>query len=124
MTRRPPSSTRTNTLFPYTTLCRSEGRSLGLVVGRRGNCTGRHQIAIAPFIGSRLDRACLGGRDRPLLRRRGKRKVDRVDAHQDLSAPHALPHIHQALRDLAPDRSEEHTSELPSLMRISYAVFC
>src|SRR3546814_19178374 len=69
MIRRPPRSTRTDTLFPYTTLFRSVG---------------------------------------PQDARRGDGVVDR---HRGRSLPR-------------PVRSEEHTSELQSLMRISYAVFC
>src|SRR3546814_17845108 len=73
MIRRPPRSTRTDTLFPYTTLFRSGGRLVP---------SGRH------------DRA---RQDLRALRQRGARPRG---------------------------RSEEHTSELQSLMRISYAVFC
>src|SRR3546814_4551725 len=68
MIRRPPRSTRTDTLFPYTTLFRSTA-ALGLTVTRRFIRDRKGQVEIA-------------------------------------------------------DRSEEHTSELQSLMRISYAVFC
>src|SRR3546814_7620056 len=76
MIRRPPRSTRTDTLFPYTTLFRScEGR------GRLGG--GAH----------------------------GSRGVQRHPSP-------ALPCLRRG------GRSEEHTSELQSLMRISYAVFC
>src|SRR3546814_2326828 len=71
MIRRPPRSTRTDTLFPYTTLF----RSVFGAVGRQGEGTVVHRQLHCP--------ALLGG-----------------------------------------DRSEEHTSELQSLMRISYAVFC
>src|SRR3546814_9536211 len=82
MIRRPPRSTRTDTLFPYTTLFRSVmGR--GIRGHRRG--LGQRRAAGAGGRGLRTHRA----------RRRGI----------------AL-------------RSEEHTSELQSLMRISYAVFC
>src|SRR3546814_1478881 len=78
MIRRPPRSTRTDTLFPYTTLFRSDLRHV------------RH---------ARRRRARLGD-------------GDRRHAHRRPAAPdHRL-------------RSEEHTSELQSLMRISYAVFC
>src|SRR3546814_2893303 len=77
MIRRPPRSTRTDTLFPYTTLFRSED-------SRRV----RH-----------ADRA---GDDRARLARRARARPTRRRAR----------------------RSEEHTSELQSLMRISYAVFC
>src|SRR3546814_2602795 len=72
MIRRPPRSTRTDTLFPYTTLFRSSERSPG-------------------------------------------------------AASSAIAEAMEALtirRATASDRSEEHTSELQSLMRISYAVFC
>src|SRR3546814_5523850 len=66
MIRRPPRSTRTDTLFPYTTLFRS---------------------------------------------------------HRRCSAPDTVPRLIRAAWTYQP-RSEEHTSELQSLMRISYAVFC
>src|SRR3546814_9521066 len=69
MIRRPPRSTRTDTLFPYTTLFRSDSTRSS------------------------------GGRDPTAERRRAPRRCCRP-------------------------RSEEHTSELQSLMRISYAVFC
>src|SRR3546814_5155826 len=79
MIRRPPRSTRTDTLFPYTTLFRSP-------VGRARRY-----------------------RD-PVLRSADGAALSPEPAH-----PQLLPF---------PDRSEEHTSELQSLMRISYAVFC
>src|SRR3546814_5149890 len=82
MIRRPPRSTRTDTLFPYTTLFRSRGWSLC-----RGNCVERA--------------AKLGG-----------------EAHL-IGAPWHGSHFARWWL-----RSEEHTSELQSLMRISYAVFC
>src|SRR3546814_3103352 len=92
MIRRPPRSTRTDTLFPYTTLFRSR-RSPGLAVPRRGapRDTGARQ---------RRDRAT----PRPGPPRGGGR---------------GLPGGGDG-----DERSEEHTSELQSLMRISYAVFC
>src|SRR3546814_20128581 len=80
MIRRPPRSTRTDTLFPYTTLFRS--------VGRRSGCVSRALGAEGLF--RRLFWLLVG-------------------AAQGLGASF---------------RSEEHTSELQSLMRISYAVFC
>src|SRR3546814_7089523 len=89
MIRRPPRSTLTDTLFPYTTLFRSAGQ------GRRRGRVGRR--------GDGLRR----GADRPAARTtpRGRR-------------------ARRLLRRGLPRRSEEHTSELQSLMRISYAVFC
>src|SRR3546814_13136435 len=85
MIRRPPRSTRTDTLFPYTTLFRSVGW-FGPVrprqgAGRSGRARIRHHLP-------RRDQ----GRQHPAR--------------------------------IYPVRSEEHTSELQSLMRISYAVFC
>src|SRR3546814_6266760 len=96
MIRRPPRATRTDTLFPYTTLFRS-GRVEDRPVERR-----------APPHGGRG--AVEGGRPAagadPALAQHGL--VD--DAENRNAAAH--------------QRSEEHTSELQSLMRISYAVFC
>src|SRR3546814_14023324 len=83
MIRRPPRSTRTDTLFPYTTLFRSEGER------------GAQPLA-------------LGG------------LVAIFSAWHDRQSQH-LPGDGLAARRR---RSEEHTSELQSLMRISYAVFC
>src|SRR3546814_3048086 len=102
MLRRPPRSTRTDTLFPYTTLFRS--------ADRRRLCGTRQGIG-----GSRL-RAVGAAYWRPFSP--AKFQLDRF-AHEVglvLTIPqHGL--------DPA-ERSEEHTSELQSLMRISYAVFC
>src|SRR3546814_12176366 len=85
MIRRPPRSTRTDTLFPYTTLFRS----------------GAHRVCL------------LVQRDRP------------ISLHRDLETrlPSAAG-VHSHHRHHVFPRSEEHTSELQSLMRISYAVFC
>src|SRR3546814_3583666 len=96
MIRRPPRSTRTDTLFPYTTLFRSEG---GLVAAQYK------------------------------LRATSARFTEDGEVSLEFLAAHAA--FHQALaaaagnqRLLVIRRSEEHTSELQSLMRISYAVFC
>src|SRR3546814_5442632 len=107
MIRRPPRSTRPDTLFPYTTLFRSrhpcERERPHLRIARRGRGLGidqRLDIGLfEPQIGERFE--ALPGRDR-------LREEDAVDS----------------ARAGARDRSEEHTSELQSLMRISYAVFC
>src|SRR3546814_2234209 len=81
MIRRPPRSTRTDTLFPYTTLFRSP---VPLLLRGDGRPPGRRAHGIAVGAGAAGDRLWLA----------------------------------------RPGRSEEHTSELQSLMRISYAVFC
>src|SRR3546814_6503685 len=84
MIRRPPRSTRTDTLFPYTTLFRS-----------------LQQVAIGR------------GDEGPAVR------------HCAPAAANGFGHREHQQRDQgAGYRSEEHTSELQSLMRISYAVFC
>src|SRR3546814_6417451 len=92
MIRRPPRSTRTDTLFPYTTLFRSEP-GLGQLL-LQGIC------ASAGHVSAHFPRPFALG----LWRSRST------------SCRHGV--------DSSPDRSEEHTSELQSLMRISYAVFC
>src|SRR3546814_6508307 len=99
MIRRPPRSTRTATLFPYTTLFRSaRGRWLMEGAGRPGR-------AWPPV-----------RRAAPRWRGRGAEiaPADRATGAGD----------RRDLAGSAVDRSEEHTSELQSLMRISYAVFC
>src|SRR3546814_4508271 len=87
MIRRPPRSTRTDTLFPYTTLFRSRDSSDGKVKGEV--CGAVHHAA------------------RAAIRRSSRIRSDAFSAIMTVGA-----------------RSEEHTSELQSLMRISYAVFC
>src|SRR3546814_7817432 len=87
MIRRPPRSTRTDTLFPYTTRFRSRPAP-GEIPSHRGAAACRHDCP---------------RRDRRRPRRGGE--ADQV-------------------MEVMPARSEEHTSELQSLMRISYAVFC
>src|SRR3546814_4424421 len=97
MIRRPPRSTRTDTLFPYTTLFRSRAP------GRRPNAPVRPRPSRGP---------------RPVAS--GLLSLDlRVTVPTPLRS--ALVHRGGG-QGLA--RSEEHTSELQSLMRISYAVFC
>src|SRR3546814_4183292 len=103
--RRPPRSTRTDTLFPYTTLFRSHGR-----IGRVGRDLG---------IGKGL-RAQVADRERRgLVVDVGRRRIGRFGIREQ--GPRHRPVV------VEPDdlhRSEEHTSELQSLMLNSYAVFC
>src|SRR3546814_7922908 len=99
MIRRPPRSTRTDTLFPYTTLFRSSNRSAGAT--RRGG----HVLALQDL-------------DIPAAQAFGKAALPvRAADHKQILYAHDQ-------RRGASQRSEEHTSELQSLMRISYAVFC
>src|SRR3546814_5007701 len=108
MIRRPPRSTRTDTLFPYTTLFRS-GRDRCRRRTRMGGRVGcRHPGPREGLHYARRKGACL------------------VGARQSGVGPQVRTHPHGPI-GLAPEpsaRSEEHTSELQSLMRISYAVFC
>src|SRR3546814_8992263 len=94
MIRRPPRSTRTDTLFPYTTLFRS----------------------VVAFEGDQARRLS----DVGIVVRTAAVRIDRGPGAR------ARDQVGQALDDAAvvSGRSEEHTSELQSLMRISYAVFC
>src|SRR3546814_3803400 len=127
MIRRPPISTRTDTLFPYTTLCRSYSRRNarhGAVRGddargiwRRGH--ERQPICrLHPRTGLRLARLSL---DRVDQHRHGMQIARRL---RHRSAEGALVAEARRRIDRGLRRSEEHTSELQSLMRISYAVFC
>src|SRR3546814_14469380 len=101
MIRRPPRSTRTDTLFPYTTLFRSD-------LDRRRS--GDRQVDAAA---SGRGAACEGGQVGHLYQRRGSGGAG--------AAARTAPGARRGARRA---RSEEHTSELQSLMRISYAVFC
>src|SRR3546814_2455558 len=89
MIRRPPRSTRTDTLFPYTTLFRSTP----------------NEEDIPTSVTSLLS----------------KRVYDYISTEDDDPTPTA---VCESNKEPKPNRSEEHTSELQSLMRISYAVFC
>src|SRR3546814_19968895 len=115
MIRRPPVSTRTDTLFPYTTLFRSEvativrrcpvAPALAQGFGRqtrtcRGDASSRRAVTLL----TGMD----GGLIRPGPSRSARRKIYAPMGGSDANG----------------NRSEEHTSELQSLMRISYAVFC
>src|SRR3546814_4920115 len=117
MLRRPPRSTRTDTLFPYTTLFRSRGESVEI--------TGH-----ADRIGSDADNDRLSAaRARNVRRYLEGRGIDGqvivAEGHGEREPLVACEREQGAalVACLAP-RSEEHTSELQSLMRISYAVFC
>src|SRR3546814_2943957 len=95
MIRRPPRSTRTDTLFPYTTLFRARCLCLHIDAGSavfQFRYPGRERGCVIPF-------------------NYGRRCIHCAAFHARIVIDHVL-------------RSEEHTSELQSLMRISYAVFC
>src|SRR3546814_2650226 len=106
MIRRPPESTPTDTLFPYTTLFRSQVRR-------------PHRDRSRRFLFEEWPRGCDARRGSPIARR--GRGVDGAARRIACAAWNALQ---MGDDDRWADRSEEHTSELQSLMRISYAVFC
>src|SRR3546814_5961077 len=113
MIRRPPRSTRTDTLFPYTTLFRSDPpRPAGTGV-RGGAHPFRHDLLLIVV----EQAARVGLAERPC--RHQQPVADREDHGRYEEKP-------DRARDRGVEflRSEEHTSELQSLMRISYAVFC
>src|SRR3546814_2692209 len=101
MTLRPPRSTRTDTLFPYTTLFRSAEIDRLSALGEISHFGARSVCWLGV----------------PLI---WNGKAMGVLALQSYSPEHTYNERDQEL----PTRSEEHTSELQSLMRISYAVFC
>src|SRR3546814_6883760 len=103
MIRRPPRSTRTHTLCPYTTLFRSD----------QGGTLLPHCVPVPPVAGARRNR----GADRASGRERAAR---RADLHRAGLGRREGARVLRAGKR----RSEEHTSELQSLMRSSYAVFC
>src|SRR3546814_7556537 len=98
MIQRPPRSTRTNTLVPYTTLFRSVGN---VPSGRK-----RGETAIF------------------LVRTKAGRAVHAKGSSNQVPVIEIIIHPPVKGVHLVSSRSEEHTSELQSLMRISYAVFC
>src|SRR3546814_10551692 len=104
MIRRPPRSTRTATLFPYTTLFRS-----GRAPPRDADVRPSHAAARGGTVRRALLRLLRGGRPSPAGQGPGLGDRSRPRGHRG---------------EPAHGRSEEHTSELQSLMRISYAVFC
>src|SRR3546814_2834423 len=98
MIRRPPQSTRTDTRFPYTTLFRSHVPWVATPATRRG-WSPRH------------------------LGRRWVRYPAQLEGKSESAS--AIAHSSEShIGDRFTARSEEHTSELQSLMRISYAAFC
>src|SRR3546814_9025832 len=106
MRRRPPRATRTDTPFPYTTLFRS--------------LADPYVAHPAGGAGAALSHAA------PVRLYAGRAAALRHPAAPGRPLRHAGAHglRRRRLRGGAPRRSEEHTSELQSLMRISYAVFC
>src|SRR3546814_8907990 len=104
MIRRPPRSTRTDTLFPYTTLFRS---------APKWRLSSAHSLLVRTGDSSTITPCWRDSLSRMFARlpKRVLRLITRVSRSESIGG-------------LVTWRSEEHTSELQSLMRISYAVFC
>src|SRR3546814_4685098 len=140
MRRRPPRSTRTDTLFPYTTLFRSRRlrQSHRTRRARQGVIGGATIIGLCRIsLGARRARQCEFARAAIIRGRRlrlglaahiaveavpgraGEDRCRRLREHRLALVALDFPACRAAIC-----RSEEHTSELQSLMRISYAVFC
>src|SRR3546814_2996829 len=120
MIRRPPRSTRTDTLFPYTTLFRSlrqpgaRGGALSLHQEEAKKSTARRTaLAEKIFLGTVTD--CAAGQAFEIGVDRAV-QAGKLTARKDQRANEAAVG--------GGDRSEEHTTELQSLQRISTAVFC
>src|SRR3546814_14934522 len=105
ITRQPPRSTRTDTLFPYTTLFRSSLR-------RRSRRRRTHRRTVLSIRRERCE----------FLASREGMKAHSFTEPTPVDSSVQIVSVHVDAVEV--ERSEEHTSELQSLMRISYAVFC
>src|SRR3546814_4419364 len=114
MIRRPPRPTRTDTLFPYTTLFRSGPR------WRRSHGSELRTYRALIDSGAIYSCATTSAAHMEGLLVQSKRRVEGIHGAELANA--YIGDVGVTL--LSDDRSEEHTSELQSLMRSSYAVFC
>src|SRR3546814_10371699 len=115
MIRRPPRSTRTDTLFPYTTLFRSPAPGTS---GTRTPFRSSHVVSKQP--GYKPDKADGGSIScRRFLEREGREGGNAAIVYRD-----RLRGNRSGVPEIPCGRSEEPTSELQTLMRIAYAVFC
>src|SRR3546814_9644132 len=138
MIRRPPRSTRTDTLFPYTTLFRSLHPSKLSVFHRVAEDDLHRRIVAQYFLDQRGDKFGVGahpGIDFGVTLQFDQGRAEEVrrcldaadeeqDRHLDDFDPRHLLAVDFGDDELRDERSEEQTPELQSLMRNSYAVFC
>src|SRR3546814_4961211 len=140
MIRRPPRATRTDTLFPYTTLFRSSvGASMKIgLLSRNANlysttrlkeaAEGRgHEVRVIDYLRCVMDITS----HKPAIRYAGQELegydaiIPRIGASHTFYGTAVVRQFEMmSVFPTNESRSEEHTSELQSLMRISYAVFC
>src|SRR3546814_9957808 len=125
MIRRPPRSTRTDTLFPYTTLFRSSMYSIGLPAPRTLPCmSGSLAIRLVLARSASITSAgtCAGTNIRDHCRNFASYRSDcRLGPSGNVAR--GLSHQFVHARSFPAWRSQEHTYEFQSLMRISYALF-
>src|SRR3546814_4982402 len=129
MIRRPPRSTRTDTLFPYTTLFRSPQNENEEIEIAEAEARSERKGRIAkPFVEQSKHRAetLQAGRRDVLLPRLAHGETPRPEnrTKSDMDRAREKREPFERASALHPRRSEEHTSELQSLMRIPYAVIC
>src|SRR3546814_1071775 len=130
MIRRPPRSTRTDTLFPYTTLFRSHAAPVADARDVNFQGVARHHRLAETRLVDRHEVYDLAVRFIPEgVHHQGggglrHRLDDQHAGHHRLGGKVALEELLVDGDVLGADRSEEHTSELQSLMRLSYAGFC
>src|SRR3546814_3608586 len=119
MIRRPPRSTRTDTLFPYTTLFRSKvNDKIGIDTEATKNAL--QSAGVVTLVGDWTNSDPQISR---FLAKHGRNSIPFYLYYAPGKPPVVLPQL-LGPQTLSEVRSEEHTSELQSLMRISYAVFC
>src|SRR3546814_1655146 len=119
MVRRTPRSTRTDTLFPYTTLFRSSAESLKMRWSRFHSS--RQLVPDGPDLWRNKVMSKVGVPG--ALAANARDGADATDQRVCAALGTGSAPVRSNSR-VVPDRSEEHTSELQSLMRSSYAVFC
>src|SRR3546814_2360842 len=128
MIRRPPSSTRTDTLLPYTTLFRSSNYRYDLAP-YTWELVQRTKSGRAIFTQPPMPIKCAGAPQKAMYlscdawREAGCLRDVKVEFHNAGGVLFGVEAYVPALMEYV-ERSEEHTSELQSLMRTSYAVFC
>src|SRR3546814_2524447 len=124
MLRRPPRSTRTDTLFPDTTLFRSK---YGLDADALMACNPRLVVASITGFGQDGPYAARAGYDFLIQGMGGAMSITGDPAGQPTKTGYAVADLFSGLYaviGILAARSEDHTSELQSLLRTSYAVFC
>src|SRR3546814_8234625 len=124
MIRRPPRSTRTDTLFPYTTLFRSDLSVFENVAFPLREHTKLPEAAIRDIVLMKLEAVGLRGARDLYPEELSGGMSRRVALARAIALDPEMVMYDEPFTGQDPIRSEEHTSELQSLMRNSYAVFC